>query len=387
MIVRIRDKAHPLGVALVLLLLLLSVPARAAVLSAEALDHLLAPVALYPDSVLGDVLVGATWPDQVVEANQWLKAREPSAEPLSSALAGRPWDRSVQALCSLPDVLAMMAGDMTWTKSVGRAFVDQPDDVYDSIQRLRARARTTGALQSTGDVVVQSDDAGYILVGSSNPEVVYVPTYEPAVVYGWTPGAVVATTALAWGTVQVLDNLFYGACWDWHAHRLYMGPGYGACGYYNGRVNVWGGNTINVYNDVRINNVQANLHKDIVAGNTRVRIGTEPGQGRWNGHNGYERRTTDLAPGPASRPPTGPAPGPPTRPPTRPAPAPVPAAAQTHPSFDASRLSGSGSGLTLGSGSQARRESQRGAQARASQASWAGGAGGAAGRVGGGRRR
>ena len=137
MIVRIREKARLLGTALILLLLLLPASARAEVLTAEGLDPLLAPVALYPDSVLGDVLVGATWPDQVVEANQWVKARGPSQEPLSSALAGYPWDKSVKALCSLPDVLAMMAGDLTWTRTVGRAFVDQPDDDVDDLREAQ----------------------------------------------------------------------------------------------------------------------------------------------------------------------------------------------------------------------------------------------------------
>ncbi len=387
----LRSRLRPLAAALLLTLLLLPATARAEVLSNDSLDKALAPVALYPDSLLGNVLVASTYPDQVVAANQWLKAHPGTDQAsLASALAGTTWDPSVKALCSLPDVLGMMANDMNWTHTLGQAFVNQTDDVYDSIQRLRARAQATGALKSSGNVVVQTDDSGYVLIGSSNPAVVYVPTYEPAVVYGWSPGRVVATTALVWGTVAILDELFYGSCWDWHGHHVYVGPGYGHCGYYNGRVNVWGGNTFNIDRDININinNIQNNITHNIHNGNTNWHPGTRPGPDQWHGRDGYPPRPPDSRPPTADssrpqpdgkarpsdhpafdpsgrqRPPTASSNRPTTEPSTRTRPGGTPS---TRPAFDASRLQGQGHGLDVGSGSQTRKASQRGLESRSSR--------------------
>jgi len=353
----VKDRLRLLVSALLLTLLMLPAAARADILTDEALDKTLAPIALYPDSLLGLVLVASTYPDQVVAANQYVKAH-PSADQanLSSALKGFTWDKSVKALCSLPDVLGTMANDMNWTNTVGQAFVNQTDGVYDSVQRLRAQAQTTGSLKSSGEVVVQTDNTGYILIGSSNPEVVYVPTYEPAVAYGWSPGRVVATTALAWGTVAILDDLFYGSCWDWHGHHVYVGPGYGSCGYYNGRVNVWGGNTFNINNNININNVQNNIHNNIHNGNTNWTPGTRPGPDQWHGRNGYPQPPPDARTRPvdAKRPQDSARPRPANTSPSRPA-------------FDASRLDGPSHGLDVGSGSRTRWEAQRGMESRSAQ--------------------
>ncbi len=364
----VRNRLRPLVAALLLTLFLLPVAVRAEVLTSEGLDKTLAPIALYPDSLLGNVLVAATWPDQVVEANQWVKAN-PGADQgsMSSALSGYTWDKSVKSLCSLPDVLSMMANDMNWTNTVGQAFVNQTDDVYDSVQRLRAQAQSTGALKSSGEVVVQTDNSGYILIGSSNPEIIYVPTYEPAVVYGWSPGRVVATTALVWGTVAILDDLFYGSCWDWHGHRLYMGPGYGYCGYYNGRVNVWGGhNNIYINNNININNIQNNVINNLHHGNTNWHPGTRPGPDQWHDRNGYPPRPPDARSQPSGQ--RRPVDGAGTRPAfdssarTRPDGTPP-----TRPAFDASRLEGWSHGLDVNSGSRTRWESQRGMESRSPQ--------------------
>jgi hypothetical protein len=291
-VLTVKDRLRLLAAALLLTILLLPTAARAEFLSDEGLDQTLAPIALYPDSLLGLVLVASTYPDQVVTANQYVKAY-PSADPsaLSSALDAFNWDQSVKALCSLPDVLGTMANDMNWTNTLGQAFVDQTNDVYDSIQRLRAQAQSTGALKSSGEVVVQTDDSGYIMIGSANPQVVHVPTYDPAVVYGWRPGRVVATTALAWGTVAVLNELFYGSCWDWHGHHIYVGPGYGHCGYYNGRVNPWGGNNVNI-------NIRNNIHNNIHNGNTNWKPGTRPGPHHWHGRDGYPQPDSQVRPRP-----------------------------------------------------------------------------------------
>lgn len=365
----LRNRLRSLAAAILLTLLVLPATVRAEVLSSDNLDKALAPIALYPDSLLGNVLVASTFPDQVVAANQWLKAHPTGDQAsLASALSGTSWDPSVKALCSLPDVLGMMANDMNWTHTLGQAFVNQTDEVYDSIQRLRARAQATGALKSSGNVVVQTDNSGYILIGSSNPAVVYIPTYEPAVVYGWSPGRVVATTALVWGTVAILDELFYGSCWDWHGHHVYVGPGYGHCGYYNGRVNVWGGNTFNIDRDININinNIQNNITHSIHNGNTNWHPGTRPGPDQWHGRDGYPTHPGDARPPTLegqARPSDHPAFNPSTR--TRPA-----DSTSTRPTFDASRLQGQGQshghGLDVGSGSQTRKASQRGLESRSS---------------------
>jgi hypothetical protein len=310
-----------------------------------------------------------------VTANQYVKAY-PSADPsaLSSALDAFNWDQSVKALCSLPDVLGTMANDMNWTNTLGQAFVDQTNDVYDSIQRLRAQAQSTGALKSSGEVVVQTDDSGYIMIGSANPQVVHVPTYDPAVVYGWRPGRVVATTALAWGTVAVLNELFYGSCWDWHGHHIYVGPGYGHCGYYNGRVNPWGGNNVNInINNTNINNIRNNIHNNIHNGNTNWKPGTRPGPHHWHGRDGYPQPDSQVRPRPGGdkRPdarPTRPENRPDARPggdkrpdarPTKPGNRPTPNASrpQNRPTH----------GLDVGSGSRTRQEAQRGQQSRSAQ--------------------
>ncbi len=265
--------------------LLVPIGVQAEIMTAEGLDKTLAPIALYPDSLLGNVLVASTYPSQVVQADRWAKAHPGTPQDkLDSALSGYGWDDSVQALVALPDVLGMMAGDLDWTTRLGTAFVDQTDDVYDSIQRLRARAQATGALQSNEQVKVVTDDSGYVMIGSTNPTYVYVPRYEPAVVYGWNPGQVVATTALVWGTCALMNEIFYGSCWDWHHHSMYFGAGYGTCGYWGGHVNAWGGNTVNINRNTNITNIQNNIGNNINRGRQnwtagRKPAGTRPGAG------------------------------------------------------------------------------------------------------------
>ena len=187
-----------------------------------------------------------------------------------------------------------------------------------------------------------------------------------------------------------MDELFYGGCWDWHGHRLYMGPGYGACGYYNGRVNVWGGNNnININRNVNINNIQNNVNTSIRAGSATWRPGTGTSAARYSGYNGYA-----ASPAQALRPGGAPVGGPPPARPTfdssrldNPA----------QPGFDSSRWDNAArkaadargySGFDVSSGSQARRESQRGAQSLQSMGSWQGqrGSVGTGARAGGRRR-
>lgn len=156
----------------------------------EELDQMLAPIALYPDSLLGQILVAATYPDQVTAADQWVRQNNNlQGDELNAALDGMEWDLSVKALVPFPQVLSMMSDKAEWTQRMGDAFLAQQEDVMDAIQRLRAKAHAQGNLNSSEQqkIVVRGES---IEIEPANPRVVYVPTYNPTVIYGswWHPG-------------------------------------------------------------------------------------------------------------------------------------------------------------------------------------------------------
>ncbi|KAB1450504.1 DUF3300 domain-containing protein [Bordetella bronchiseptica] len=155
------------------------------------LDQLLAPVALYPDSLLSQVLMAATYPDDVAAAAKW-SADHPkdSGDAAVKAAEGLPWDPSVKSLVAFPSVMDLMGRQPQWVKSLGDAFLAQPDDVMDSVQRLRAEARKAGTLTSNKQQkVTTTESAGktVVVVEPADPQVVYVPSYNPTVVYGAWP--------------------------------------------------------------------------------------------------------------------------------------------------------------------------------------------------------
>lgn len=158
--------------------------------SKAELDQMLANIALYPDSLLAQVLVAATYPEQVVEADRWVKANEDlSKDKLNAELDKEDWDLSVKALVPFPQVLAMMDEHLDWTTKLGEAFLAQQKDVMASIQGMREKAYAKGNLKTTEQqkVEVKGED---IEIEPANPEVVYVPYYDPMTVYGdwWWPG-------------------------------------------------------------------------------------------------------------------------------------------------------------------------------------------------------
>ncbi|MBZ5623171.1 MAG: DUF3300 domain-containing protein [Acidobacteriia bacterium] len=161
------------------------------ILSAEQLDDLVAPIALYPDPLLSQVLVACTYPLEVVEAQQWLQRNNTlSGTQLMDAARQQNWDPSVQALVALPDVLAKLNQDVRWTTDLGNAFLAQQADVMAAVQRMRARAQANGKLSSTPQQTVTSETQGgqsAIQIQPANPEVVYVPSYDP--MYVWGPPA------------------------------------------------------------------------------------------------------------------------------------------------------------------------------------------------------
>jgi hypothetical protein len=155
------------------------------------LDQLVAPIALYSDPLLTQVLVASTYPLEVVQADRWAKANSKvKGEALSAALGKQTWDDSVKSLVQVPTVLSMMADQLDWTQKVGDAMLAQQADVMDAIQRLRKLAQDNGKLKSGKEQTVNvktEDDKQYVVIEPTSSNEVYVPYYEPATVYGSWP--------------------------------------------------------------------------------------------------------------------------------------------------------------------------------------------------------
>jgi hypothetical protein len=154
----------------------------------EQLDSLVAPIALYPDALLAQALVASTYPLEIVQLQQWL-TKNPGLkdEALAEAVAKQPWDPSVQSMAAIPEVVKRLADDIQWTTDLGNAFLAQQQDVMDAVQRMRAKAKDNGALESNEQQKVETkvvEEKTVIVVESANPEVIYVPTYVPTYVYG-----------------------------------------------------------------------------------------------------------------------------------------------------------------------------------------------------------
>ena len=157
-------------------------------MTAEDLEQLLAPIALYPDALLAQILAASTYPAQVAVADQWLQQMRAQGysspdQIAAGANAQTNWDPSIKALTAFPDVLDMLNHDLEWTSSLGNAYYNQPQDVMQTVQVLRDRAEQAGNLQSTPQEEVNNDQ-GNIELEPTNPQIVYVPTYNPWDVYG-----------------------------------------------------------------------------------------------------------------------------------------------------------------------------------------------------------
>jgi uncharacterized protein DUF3300 len=204
--------------------------------SAEELDQMLAPIALYPDSLLSQILMASTYPLEVVQAARWSRANSQlKGDDAVKAVEGMDWDPSVKSLVAFPQILYRMDERLDWTQRLGEAFLAQEPHVLDAIQGLRQRAAAAGNLNSNEHLRVTRQDEA-ILIEPVRPEVVYVPYYNPAVVYGpwaWTgyppvywapfPGyyAVPAfAPAFFWGpAIVVSTGFFFGHC-NWHHHQV-----------------------------------------------------------------------------------------------------------------------------------------------------------------------
>jgi hypothetical protein len=253
------------GACVVLLALLAAIPLPAhaagtgeiyAPLSDVELDSLVAPIALYPDSLLAQILGAATYPDQVVAANQYVKVNAGlTGAALQQAIEGRGWDPAVQALAQFPTVLKQLAENISWTSALGDATANQQADVMAAVQRLRARAYAAGNLKSGDQITVVQQSPQVIVIEPVQPSVIYVPAYNPTVIYGaplvvpnyYYPPPVVTAAAITFGVGVAIaassgSSCAWGVSWGTHGSSAsircgsapYYGNPYWRGGYYPG---------------------------------------------------------------------------------------------------------------------------------------------------------
>jgi hypothetical protein len=243
----------------------------------EQLDSLVAPIALYPDPLLAQTLAAATYPLEIIQLQQWLeKNKNLKDKALADAVGKQSWDPSIQALAALPDVVKRLADDIQWTADLGNAFLSQQGDVMDAVQRMRKKAQEKGNLKSNEQQKVETqviESKSVIVIEQASPQVIYVPSYDPVVVYGapiypyppiyYPPaGYYAAGVAISFG-VGVMMGAFWSGGWGW------------GCG--------WGGNN-NVYinhnnNFNRNTNINGGNRNNIGSGN---RPSNQPARGNGN---------------------------------------------------------------------------------------------------------
>jgi hypothetical protein len=200
----------------------------------EQLQQLVAPIALYPDSLVAQILAASTFPEQVVEASRWVQAHpDLKGDPLGHAVDQQPWDPSVKALTAFPSVLGNMDKNLSWTSSLGDAYYNQQPEVMDAVQVMRRRAQQAGNLKTTPQQTVETQSST-IVIQPAAPEVVYVPAYDPWVVYGdpivawpgWYPyPGIWYDGPYLWSGIGFEIGWFAGWGWgwghwgcDWHHH-------------------------------------------------------------------------------------------------------------------------------------------------------------------------
>ena len=250
--------------------------------SQAQLEQMLAPVALYPDSLLAQVLMASTYPVQVVEADRWVKQNAGlKGDAVNAAIDKMNWDPSVKALVPFPQVLSMMSEQLAWTENLGDAFIGRQAQVMDTVQKLRARARAKDTLQSDTQqkVIVEQQ---IIRIEPANPQVVYVPAYNPVVVYGAWPypayppypyypaGAVVGAAAVGFAA-----GVAVGVAWN---------NGWGHWNWGHGTVNV------NVNRNININNIHVNNLKSTNIQTQKWQHNSATGKGAAY-HNAVSRQT------------------------------------------------------------------------------------------------
>lgn len=266
-----------------------------ATLPPDQLDSLVAPIALYPDPLLSQVLVASTYPLEIVQLQQWLeKNKTLKDKALADAVKKQDWDASIQALAPIPDVAKYLADNIKWTTDLGNAFLAQQSGVMDAVQRMRKKAQEKGNLKSSEQQKVETkvvESKQVIVIEQASPEVVYVPSYNPTVVYGAPaypyppvayppPGYYAAGMAISFG-IGVAMGAAWGGGWGWN------------CGW-GGNNNVYINNSNNFVNNSN-RNVNRNTNLSNRSGNTwqhnpRHRGGTPyPNRGTANRYGGTAR--------------------------------------------------------------------------------------------------
>jgi uncharacterized membrane protein YgcG len=206
----------------------------AQMLSPDQLDNLVAPIALYPDPLLSQILVASTYPLEVVEANQWLPQNKGlTGQALLDAARQQNWDASIQGLVAFPDLLARLNQDIRWTTDLGNAFLAQQADVMMAVQRMRAKAESNGKLKSTAQQTVNTqteNGQSAITIEPVDPQVIYVPTYDPAWVWGppvigYYPPLFYPGIGIGFGFGPgIFIGGFFGGCCGWGAFGWGWGP-------------------------------------------------------------------------------------------------------------------------------------------------------------------
>jgi len=242
----------------------------------DQLDSLVAPIALYPDPLLGQVLVASTYPLEIVQLQQWLNQhKDLKGQALTDAVMKENWDPSIQAMAVLPDVVKQLADNIKWTSDLGNAFLAQQSDVMDAVQRMRMKAKNAGKLTTTEQQKVETqvvENKTVVVIEPANPQVLYVPSYNPVVVYGPPvypyppiyyppPGYYAAGMAISFG-VGMAIGAAWGGGWGW------------GCG--------WGG-----HNNIYINNNNNFVRNSNI---NRGQPGTLPSGGRSNWQHNPQHR-------------------------------------------------------------------------------------------------
>jgi uncharacterized membrane protein YgcG len=200
-------------------------PPEGTQMSPGDLDQLVAPIALYPDPLVAQVLAASTNPTEIVEADRWLEQNSAlKGQSLAQAVDQRPWDPSVKALTQFPVVLAMMDQNLSWTSALGAAYTNESQSVLAAVQAMRRRAQQAGNLKGTPQESV-TDDGQTIAIEPANPQIVYVPEYDPWLIYGaplaiypaWIglPGVFVEAPGVYFG-LGIGIGYFAGLGWGWH---------------------------------------------------------------------------------------------------------------------------------------------------------------------------
>jgi hypothetical protein len=284
---------------------------QAAKIPNDQLDSLVAPIALYPDPLLAQMLAASTYPLEVMQLQQWLMAhKELKDKALTDAVKKQDWDPSVQGLAALPDAVKQLSENIKWTTELGNAFLAQQGDVMDAVQRMRQKAQGAGTLKTNEQQKVETkvvEKQNVIVIEPANPQVVYVPSYNPTVVYGPPvypyppivypppppPGAYIASAAISFGVGMAVGAAINGG-WGYNA-------GWGGGG--NNTININNSNNF-VNNSNRVNGGNRNninsgnkswQHNPSHRGGTPY--GNQATANRFNGANGGANATSRQAGG------------------------------------------------------------------------------------------